>query len=106
MPRIHTIQRCSQHSDGNAISRQTTAVSRRIDPLRQTTDHWPAGSSQNTTQMFCHAKAMVRGSTGSDHGHSAALTEPSKNICTPLLMEHQWGPIQLVQTLGLSLLHI
>ena len=47
---------------------------------------------------------MIRGSTGSDHGHSAALTEPSKNICTPLLMEHQWGPIQLVQTLGPDLI--
>ena len=45
MPRIHVIQRCSQHSDGNAISRQTTTMGRRIDPLRQTTDHWPAGSS-------------------------------------------------------------
>ena len=54
--------------------------------------------------MFCHAKAMVRGSTGSDHGHSAALTQPSKNIRTTLLMEHQWGPIQLVQTLGPDLI--
>ena len=54
--------------------------------------------------MFCHAKAIVRGSKGSDHGHSTALTEPSKNIRTPLLMEHQWWPIQLFQTLGQDLI--
>ena len=76
----------------------------RIDPFRHTKDQWPAGSSQNAAQMFCYAKAMGRGSTGSDHGHGAALTEPSKNIYTPLLMEHHWGPIQLVQALGPDLI--
>ena len=49
--------------------------------------------------MFNHAKTIIRSSTGSDHGHNSALTDPIKDLHSPLLMESQRGPIQTVQGL-------
>ena len=99
MPRIDTIQWCAQHSNRNTTSRQATAMGCRINALCETADHGPAGFSQNSAEMFSHAKTMIRSSTGSDHSHSSTLTDPIQDLRSPLLMEHQRGAIQPVQGL-------
>ena len=71
----------------------------RVNALRKTADHGPAGFSKSCAEMFSHAKAMIRSSTGSDNGHSSALTNPLQDLRTPLLMEHQRRPVQPVQSL-------
>ncbi len=47
-------------------------------------------------------KTIIQSSTGSDHGHNSALTDPIKDLHSPLLMESQRGLFSLFNACGQS----